>query len=199
MSSDPPPFDPCARLYLADGPAGIEPVGASSLPAYQRALLVADGTVTRFIEAWALEAVQVRRLSQGAGVPSAVEAQWLGLDAGPSPVVQRSVLLTGRRSGQFFLYATSLILPGRLPPAMRRELDDSTEGLGQIIAAGGLESRREGLWFGRERIREPLPGPVAALGPGDFLSRCYRLLAGGRPVMLITERFPWGRVPETQR
>ena len=198
MTSESPPFDPTASLYRASCPPGVEPVHAAALPAYQRALLVADGTVTRFIEAWALEPVQVQRLSQGEGTPSRVEAQWLELARQPAPAIQRSVLLTGRRSGQFFLHATSLILPARLPAAMRRELDDSTEGLGQIIAAGGLESRREGLWFGRERL-QGLPAPVRALCDGDFLSRCYRLLAGGQPVMLIIERFPWGRVPETQR
>jgi chorismate-pyruvate lyase len=198
MSSEFPLFDPTASLYGASCPPAVAPVSVPALPAYQRALLVADGTVTRFIEAWALEPVLVHRLSQGEGTPSPREAQWLGLDGQPVPAIQRSVLLTGRCSGQFFLYATSLILPGRLPPAMHRELEASSEGLGQIIAAGGLESRREGLWYGRESL-SGLPEPVAALCDGEFLTRCYRLLAGGRPVMLITERFPWGRVPETQR
>lgn len=197
MSSEFPSFDPTASLYRASCPAGVEPVDAAALPACQRALLVADGTVTRFLEAWALEPVRVQRLSQGEGTPSRVEAQWLELAGQPATAIERSVLLTGRRSGQFFLYASSLILPARLPAAMRRELDSSAEGLGQIIATGGLESRREGLWFGREHLAT-LPEPVAALWDGTFLTRCYRLLAGGRPAMLITERFPWGRVPETQ-
>lgn len=193
------PFDPAASLYRASVPAGISPVSAASLPAYQRALLVADGTVTRLIEAWALEPVKVHRLGQ-AKVADAdpFERAWLELDEPEDVAIRRAVFLAGRTSGQFFLYATSLIVASRLPPAVRHELDASREGLGQIIAAGGMESRREGLWFGRERISD-LPAPVAAQCDGDCLTRCYRLLAGGRPVMLITERFPWGKVPATQR
>jgi len=181
-------------MYLAERPAGVLPVEVASLAPYHRALIVADGTVTRFVEAWAMEPVEVYRLAQ-AELRLQHALEWLDAAAG-EPAISRSVLLRGRRSAQLFLYASSLILPGRLPAAMRKTLASSAEGLGQIIVSGGLESRREGLWFGRQQL-DDLPTAVAATGQGDFLVRCYRLLAGGQPVMMITERFPWGQVPTT--
>ncbi len=54
----------------------------------------------------------------------------------------------------------------------------------------GFESRREGLWYGRERPAT-LPPAVAALTPPDFLTRTYRVSAASQPLMVITERFPW--------
>ena len=64
--SEPERFDPVAGFFLAqaDRPAGLEPVIAAELTPLQRALLVIDGTVTTFLEAWALEPVAVTRLWQ---------------------------------------------------------------------------------------------------------------------------------------
>jgi len=45
------------------------------------------------------------------------------------------------------------------------------------------------LWFGRERLAEA-PDRVASACDGDFLSRTYRVIADGRPLMMVTERFP---------
>ena len=70
---------------------------------------------------------------------------------------------------------------GRLPATMRTALEAGAAGLGQILLASGLESRREGLWCGREHLRS-LPAPVAALTDGDFLTRSYRVTVGGLPL-----------------
>ena len=64
--SDPECFDPFAGFFLAQAerPAGLEAVIAAELTPLQRALLVIDGTVTTFLEAWVLEPVLVTRLWQ---------------------------------------------------------------------------------------------------------------------------------------
>ncbi|MBM4221865.1 MAG: DUF98 domain-containing protein [Gammaproteobacteria bacterium] len=183
-------FDPFAGFFLAQAerPGGLEAVSAAELTPLQRALGVIDGTVTTFLEAWALEPVLVTRLWQRPHT-LAVPDRWLELPAGAT-LTERAVLLSGARSRGFFAFAESRINAGRLPAAMRGALEAGVGGLGQILLASGLESRREGLWCGRERMRS-LPEPVAALTDGDFLTRSYRVTAAGLPLMQITERFAW--------
>ncbi|MCC5794282.1 MAG: DUF98 domain-containing protein [Chromatiales bacterium] len=181
-------FDPAAPLYHGARPPGVQPVEVARLTPWQRVLLVADGTVTRLLEAWALEPVSVRLVRQRQ-VERSLQDDWLGSPF-DGPVIERTVILSGATSGRFFLYAESLILPGRLPAGLQDALSGSSGGLGQILDAAAVESRREGLWFGRLR-RDGLPEEAAMASEGEFLARCYRLLVGGRPAMRITEYFPW--------
>lgn len=182
-------FDPLARFYVAGQarPRHVAPVTLSVLTPFQRALLAIDGTVTQFIEAWALEPVTVRRIGQCEASLDAAEPS-LGLDAG-APVIRRRVLLCGARSGRFYAWADSLIAAGRMEARMRRALDLQGGGIGRILIEAGLESRREALWYGREEAGGA-PAAVTVLWSGDFLSRSYRVLVAGQPLMLITERFP---------
>jgi len=186
----PAPFDPLAAFFIAQAsrPDVVEAVAAADLSPWQRGLLVVDGTVTTFLEAWALEPIRVTRLWQKASRLAAADP-WLAAAPGAA-VLDRAVLLTGGTSRRCFAYAESRILAERLPEAMRRDLDTGAAGLGQILLRSGLDSRREGLWYGRERGR-PVPAAVAALTAADFLVRSYRVSAGGQPLMLITERFPF--------
>ena len=197
LNRQPPaaPFDPAARLFLAQGhrPAHLVDVLPDELSPLQRALLVIDGTVTTFLSAWALEPVAVQPLSQRATVlpvatlPSA--ATWLDAPAG-TPVMERSVLLVGAHSENLFAFAESVICTERLPAALRNGLLSGGLSIGQLLLLPGFESRREPLWYGREHPGTPPPA-VAALTVPDFLTRTYRVSAASRPLMLITERFPW--------
>lgn len=188
------PFDPAAGLFVAQArrPAGLEPVDPAALSPQQRALLVIDGTVTTFLEAWALEPIVVSRLWQRSATLRAAE-YWLDARAG-DPVIERAVLLAGRRTGRFFAFAESLICPDRLPAALADTLATGDASLGQLLLTPGFDSRREGLWYGRERL-QVLPQAVAAVTAGDFLTRSYRVTAAGRPLMIISERFPFTPEP----
>jgi chorismate-pyruvate lyase len=188
-------FDPAAGLFLAQAqrPAHLAAVRPDELSGVQRALLVIDGTVTTFLAAWALEPVRVTPLGQAmtelptANLPDA--GAWLDAPAG-TPVMERTVLLAGARSERLLAWAESVICLERLPPALRSGLLSGGLSIGQLLLMPGMESRREGLWYGRERL-DPLPPAVAALADPDFLTRTYRVSAAGRPLMLITEHFPW--------
>ena len=185
----PAPFDPAAELFVARSrrPVELGDVDFAELSPLLRALLVTDGTVTKLIEAWALEPVTVRRLGQyGKSLESANDL--LGLEAGEEILV-RSVMLIGEGSQRLYVFAESLIVPGNLPLPMRESLYNETGGLGKILFDSGLETRREGLWYGRGRPAE-IPQPVADLHAGRFITRSYRIIAGGLPLMMITERFP---------
>lgn len=185
----PPAFDPTAGVFLAQGarPAGLAAVDVGALSPYQRSLLVIDGTVTRFIEAYWLEPVEIRRISQEEMRLGAAEP-WLDIAAGEL-AIRRRVLLLGGRSGRLYAWADTLMVAARLQPEVRRGLDHEGGGLGRILIDTGAETRREGLWFGREQPAAH-PVEVAALCTGPWLTRSYRVVAGGRPLMQITERFP---------
>lgn len=184
----PDSFDFAGAVFVAQDqrPARLQPVDMAALTPFQRGLLVTDGTVTRFVEAYWLEPVTVTRLGQRQ-INLAADDPWMGLAAG-SPVIHRRVILQGSRTGRFFTWADSVMAVDRLPARLAQGLERDGGGLGRILIDAALETRRECLWFGRERP-EAVPPEVSAQWPGDFLTRAYRVLAGGRPIMLITERF----------
>jgi chorismate-pyruvate lyase len=186
---EPSGFDPAADVFVAQAmrPAGLEPVDLAALTPLQRGLLVIDGTVTKFLEATVLEPIDVVRLGQALQRLEAPH-RWLDLES-LAPVIRRRVMLRGRESGRFYVWADSLIALDRLSAPVRAAIEhDDGGGLGRILVEAAAETRREGLWYGRERC-DDAPPRVRGLWAGDFLSRSYRVLAGGRPMMLITERF----------
>ncbi len=182
-------FDPLSDVFVAQfaKPADIGMVNLRALTPFQRALLVIDGTVTKFIEAYTMEPVAVRIISHESRRLSA-ENTWLQTDAG-TMVIAREVVLEGGYSGALWAHALSLIVPDRLPPAALEQMKANPGGLGRILLDTGLETRREVLWYGREPA-ETLPPAVRPRMSVGCLCRTYRILAGGRSVMLIHERFP---------
>lgn len=185
-------FDPLRELLVDPtmGPERVSPVNLRALSPFQRALLVIDGTVTKFIEAYQMEPVDVTRLSQRTSVLPSEDTR-LEAAAGESVIV-REVVLTGRYSRTVYAYAISLLVPVRLPEQLTGELHVDGTSLGRILLEHRLETRREVLWFGRELL-EDLPEAVRHHTGDEFVSRTYRIIAGGLPIMLISEKFPLGK------
>jgi chorismate-pyruvate lyase len=169
-------------------PAHLSDVNVRTLTPFHRALLTLDGTVTKFLEAFTFEPVQVRVLAQDVHALSRAEP-WLEAPAGTA-VLTREVLLESEGSSTLQALAVSIIVIERAPAGFPRGLDAASKGLGQALANSAMETRREILWFGRERV-ERLPAEHRGLiGARALLSRTYRVIADGRPLMLINERFP---------
>jgi chorismate-pyruvate lyase len=184
-------FNPMGDLLIAQSrkPPNIGEINLRALTAFQRALLVIDGTVTKFIEAYTMEPVDVVRLGQETRRLSTAHAS---LEApGGTPVLFRQVMLRGKYSYTFFAYAASLIVPERLDDAIKSELMKDGEGIGRILLNSRIESRREVLWYGKEHAND-VPAVVRRLREGEYITRTYRIVAGGRPIVLINERFPYG-------
>jgi chorismate-pyruvate lyase len=181
-------FDPLRDLTTAqrDRPGHLSQINLRTLSPYHRALLVTDGTVTKFIEAYTMEPVDVRRVSQEARTLLA-DDPWLQAPAGTG-VLHREVLLQGRYSGTVYAHALSVMIESRLPAAVRQRLDMDGDGLGRILNDSRLETRREILWFGRDRRGLVESEAVGQLG--EVITRTYRILHAGKPIVLITERFP---------
>lgn len=180
-------FDPLREAFVAGHarPPSLQPADLAALAPLHRALLAIDGTVTTFLEAWFLEPVAVRVLAQETG--RLVDGdEWLALPPG-SPVIRRAVTLSGAQGGRLYAHAESLIAEAQLPERIRTGLASDRGGLGHILLASGLETRRQGLWWGSETAEIPeLTGRCS----GRFLTRCYRIFVTGVPVMRVTERFP---------
>ncbi len=181
--------DPIADLFVAqsDRPEHVGGVNLRTLSPYHRALLATDGTVTKFIEAYKMQRVRIRHLGQESRVLTQPH-RWLDIAAG-SEVIVREVSLEGQESHELYAYAVSLVVPDRLEEKARRSLTVDGDGLGRILLRNRVESFREILWFGRETLTV-LPSALARFRGQDFLSRTYRIIVGGKPVMLISEKFP---------
>lgn len=181
-----------SRFVAQDAkPNNVKEINLARLTSFQRGLLVTDGTVTRFIEAYTLLPVEVSLLQQVKQTLS-TENIWLHLSAGEEVISRQVVLQTQFQNASspiIHTYADSLIVPQRLSKSFLDELDSDEQGLGGLLCRSGLETRRELLWCGIETLTD-LPTAVAHLEGETFISRAYRVFANQEPLMLINEKFP---------
>jgi len=175
--------------FLRDGlirrrDGGEMPIQA--LPAFLRALLVTDGTVTKILEAYFWEPVEVQTLQQDF-VTAERPIPWIEVDAEDEVLIRRARLI-GVDSGRVYASAFSVIRTQLIPETFRQRLIDREIGIGVLIRDSGLESYREVLEVGVE----PAEGSAkdVATESSDLIFRTYRIIIDGRPVILITESFP---------
>ena len=183
-------------LFIAQcaKPSDLEEVQLSQLTPFQRALLVTDGTVTRFIEAYTFSPVEVVLLHQETQTLPA-DHVWLEVEKGTEVIARQVMLQTGHMGGQqptAHTYATSLIVLDRIPQVIKEGLTFKGKGLGQLLQHSGLETRRDLLWWGLNHPKDP-PEAFLRLEGQPFLSRTYRIVTDGHPIMLISEQFPFNR------
>jgi chorismate-pyruvate lyase len=181
------------NLFIAqyEKPADLEEIDLSRLTPLHRALLVTDGTVTRFLEAYTLSPVNVVLLTQETQTLS-TDHVWLETEKGTAVIRRQVSLQTEQNVGQpptIHTYATSLIVLNRTPTIIEQGLKLKSDGLGELLKRSGLETRRDLLWCGFERPKD-LPEHLAHLREKPFLTRTYRIVADEQPIMLINERFP---------
>ena len=174
-----------------DSPPTLRKINLARLTPYQRGLLVTDGTVTRFIEAYTFAPVEVVLLQQSRQTLD-TEHIWLKLPSGEEIISRQVVLQTHSQeepSPIIHAYADSLIVPQRLPQSLLDGLESDKQGLGGLLRCSGLETQRELLWCGMETLTD-LPSAIKHLEGVTFISRTYRVFADHAPLMLINEKFP---------
>lgn len=148
----------------------------AELPPFLRVLLTTDGTVTKSLEAYFWEPVEVHTEAQryealGEAHPA------LGLAATAS-VLKRQVHLRGRHTGQIYVWANSLLRAELLPEPVRTRLLQGQVGIGELLRDCGLETYRQVLAFG---LTESPQGPC--------VWRSYLISTTGVPFIHINERF----------
>lgn len=182
-------FNPMEDLLTAQFalPADLRELNLRTLTPFQRALMVTDGTVTKFIEAYTMEQIEILRLGQEVKLLS-VDNEWLEAEKGTTVLV-RQVLLRGKWSYTCYAYAPSLIVLDRLPQFIKDGLELEGGGIGRILYGNRWETHRELLWWGKETLKN-VPDIIRDKTGEEALSRTYRIIAGGKPIMLINEKFP---------
>jgi chorismate lyase len=152
-----------------------------------RILIASNGTLTRILGIVADDEIDVQIVEQQV---HGMAPRMSGLEQLPNGrVLQRRILLKGRSSGHPFIAAESLIAVDLLPPAITASLTKTEHPIGEVIAASCLETFKDSakVW-----IAQP-PGWLARAGYQDsearIVARRYRIIAGGQPVIIITEYF----------
>lgn len=157
------------------------------LSTFQRMLLMTDGTVTKMLEAYTGEKIQVIKLSQAVRSSNQPLASLEMVE--PYSFLDRKILLRGRSSQRNLLYAESIIALDRLNHSVRNRLLQDEVPIGQLLLEYQAETFRKIMSFSKE--------PVGALAdyfqvhPSlGMISRTYQIVMGQQPVMQITEKFP---------
>ena len=166
-------------------PAGQ--TGVPGLALFQRLLLETDGTVTQLLEAITGEPIEAVKLHQTFARTLRAGS---GLDvAKGTPVLRRQVLLRGTTTGQVLLHATASVAVHRLPRPVLDGMLMTSEPIGRLLVASRVETFREILKSGTEAAGTT--SVHLGLTPDDeIVFRTYRIVRGGRPLMVITERLP---------
>ena len=181
--------DYVAGLFIAqsDRPNRLQPINLSTLGPLQRSLLIADGTVTRVLEAYSRQRIESIKLDQSMCTLNA-EHTFLSAPAG-TPIIRRRVILRGRDTPINYVEAESLIASHRLPRQLVDEIESGDESLGRLLHQFKIEVRRELLFFGTEEQSTVRDSKEQIKGL-KLLSRTYRILSMGQPLMVIEEKFP---------
>jgi chorismate-pyruvate lyase len=152
-----------------------------------RILIATNGTLTRVLGMVADEEIIVQIIKQQIHYVPREAAESGQLSGGR--ILQRHVLLKGRSSGHQFVAAESLIAIDLLPRAITESLTRTECPIGEIMAAGRLETFKEpaDVWIGES------PDWLAVAGyqtsQPRTVGRRYRIIVGGQPVIIITEYF----------
>ena len=147
------------------------------LPAFLRVLLTTDGTVTKSLEAYFWEPVEVK-VQQHELQALDCDAPHIERHAGDQ-VLTRRIDLRGQQSGTLYGWAESLICEELLPMKLRDDLRAQKLGIGELLRECGLETYREVLDFGWHSAAED-----------TWVWRTYRIVMARQPLILITEQFP---------
>jgi chorismate--pyruvate lyase len=152
-----------------------------------RLLVATNGTLTRILGIVVEEEIIVQIIKQHIRPVAPGNAEFGQLSG--SRILQRQVLLKGRSSGRGFVAAESLIAIDLLPRAITASLTSTECSIGEIMAAGRLETFKEpaDVWIGKSPdwfavAEHQTPQP-------KIVGRRYRIIMAGQPVIIITEHF----------
>jgi len=174
-----------ASLTASDG----QVFSIETLPAFLRTLLVADGTVTKALEAYFWEPVEVGKVSQR--IAADLDSLNPLLVATPGEVLEREVSLVGSHSMTCYARARSRLVLDLLPERLVQGLVGGELGIGELLREEDVETYREIIHLDYYRANFISADAPAGLSD-DQVARSYRIRVGGKPAILVTEFFPLG-------
>lgn len=157
------------------------------LSTFQRILLTTDGTVTKTLEVYLLESIQLIKLTETSYSMKAPSSELVLTK--DEDVISRKILLQGQESLINWIYAESIVLPNRLEADFKKQLMESQEPIGQLWNDYKIETFKEILSFSIEEANE-LAEYFNIKKTDPLLCRSYRVFSHKQPIMKITEKFP---------
>ena len=176
-------------LYeLGTNPSLSSNVELARLAPLHRILLTSDGTLTKLLEVYLLEDIEIVKLvEEQIELPRDVLP--LEVKAGEK-VTRRTVTLQGKQTLRHWLYAESIIVPERLEANFNRDLVQQAHiPIGKLWLQHRMEVFKQLMLITRETAGE-LAGYFNIQETDNVLGRSYCVYSGQRPVMIITDRFP---------
>jgi len=155
-----------------------------------RSLLVTDGTVTKFLEAFFWEPIDVELLLH-AEAESGRDYPDMGVQA-KDPLLRRRVILRGRFTTSAYVFAETIIASNGFSPIFRRMLVEGRKGIGEIIREERVETYRE-LMAVERTCAGQWAGYLGLETTARVTVRRYNIRHSGRVVTQITEVFPEDR------
>ncbi len=164
----------------------------------QKMLLGTDGSVTCLLEVVTGSPVEIETLVQK--VVAADEAISCELEVEPGDEVNyRVVKLKSSGSGETLIHAASFTPIKRLEDRFRNDLMRADMPIGTILKKHRIESRRDLLRVRALSDAGELKGIFNVFGKEPMLSRDYKIIRHGQPLMAITETFPYHNFQDRRR
>jgi len=164
----------------------------------QKMLLGTDGSVTCLLEVVTGSPVEIETLVQKVVAADEAVSRELEVEAGDD-VNYRVVKLKNSVSGETLIHATSFTPLRRLEDRFRCDLMRADVPIGTILKKHRIESRRDLLRVRALSDPGELKGVFNVFSREPMLSRDYKIIRHGQPLMAITETFPYHNFQDKRR
>ena len=164
----------------------------------QKMLLGTDGSVTCLLEVVTGSPVELETLVQKVVAADELVSSELEVEPGDE-VNYRVVKLKNSVSGETLIHATSFTPLKRLEDRFRTDLMRADIPIGTILKKHRIESRRDLLRVRAFSDAGELKGIFNVFGKEPMLSRDYKIIRHGLPLMSITETFPYNNFQDKRR
>lgn len=164
----------------------------------QKMLLGTDGSVTGLLEVLTGSAVTIETLAQEVEAAEPVVAEELGIDPGEE-VNHRVVRLLRADSRETLIYAVSHTPLKRLEPGFKEDLIRADIPIGVILKKHNIESRRDIISAGSAPAGQEMSRIFNIFPDEPVLSRTYRIIRHGQPLISIREAFPYNSFQDHRR
>ncbi|HPE62777.1 MAG TPA: beta-ribofuranosylaminobenzene 5'-phosphate synthase [Methanothrix sp.] len=164
----------------------------------QKMLLGTDGSVTTLLEVVTGSPVEIETLVQK--VVAADEKTARELEIAPGDEVNyRVVKLKNSVSGETLIHAASFTPLKRLEDRFRSDLMRADVPIGTILKKHQIESRRDLLRVRAIKEAGEMNRVFNVFSKEPMLSRDYKIIRHGAPLMAITETFPYNNFQDKNR
>ncbi|MEA2046471.1 MAG: beta-ribofuranosylaminobenzene 5'-phosphate synthase [Euryarchaeota archaeon] len=164
----------------------------------QKMLLGTDGSVTRLLRVITGDPVEIETLVQEIVPADEPLAFDLNVDLGDD-VNYRVVKLKSSVTGETLIFAVSHTPLKRLDPGFKEDLMRADVPIGTILKNHRIESRREIIGAKVLAAESGLSRAFDVFEREPMLSRNYRIIRRGEPLISITETFPYNSFQDERR